>query len=151
MKKILAVASGGGHWKELLLLKNSFDISGSSIVKYVTTLDGLPQEECFHNFEIINESNITNKLSLIVSCYQILKIYIKFRPDIVITTGAAPGIITVLFGKIFNSKTIWVDSIANADKLSLSGYLAKNVADIVLTQWEHLADGDKVLYKGSIF
>ena len=148
MKKILAVASGGGHWKELMLLKSSFE-QGS--VKYVTTIDGLPQEENFSNFNIVIDANKTKKLALIFSFFQIFMVYIKFRPDVIVTTGAASGVAAILFGKIFKAKTIWIDSIANADKLSLSGNLAKSMADIVLTQWEHLADGKKVLYHGAVF
>jgi UDP-N-acetylglucosamine:LPS N-acetylglucosamine transferase len=146
--KILAVASGGGHWKELMLLKSVFN---NNSVKYVTTLDGLPQEENIDNFNIIMESNKTKKFALIVSFFQMLKVYLLFRPNVVITTGASVGVFAVVLGNMFNAKTIWVDSIANANKLSLSGELAQKVADITLTQWEHLADGDKVIYRGAIF
>jgi UDP-N-acetylglucosamine:LPS N-acetylglucosamine transferase len=151
MQKILAVASGGGHWKELMLLKDGFDFKGSSHVKYITTISGLPQEESIHDFEIIKDSNKTQKLALIISFFQIFVIYLKYRPNIVISTGAAAGIVSIIIGKICGAKTIWVDSIANADKLSLSGDIAKWTADIVLTQWEHLADGKDIQFHGSVF
>lgn len=146
--KILAVASGGGHWQELMLLKNAF---GNETVKYVTTLDGLPQDEGIDNFEIIIESNKTKKLALLGSFFQMLKIYLAFRPDMVITTGASSGVFAIVFGKICRVKTIWIDSIANGDKLSLSGEIAQKFSDITLTQWQELADGEKVIYRGAVF
>jgi UDP-N-acetylglucosamine:LPS N-acetylglucosamine transferase len=151
MQKILAVASGGGHWKELMLLKEGFDFKHINHVKYITTIAGLPQEEGIQDFEIIKDSNKTQKFALIICFFQILIIYLKYRPNVVISTGAAAGIVSMMIGKIFRAKTIWIDSIANADKLSLSGDLAKHTADIVLTQWEHLADGKEIQFHGSVF
>jgi UDP-N-acetylglucosamine:LPS N-acetylglucosamine transferase len=151
MNKVLAVASGGGHWKELMLLRSGFDIAKQNHVKYVTTIDGLPQEEAISDFNIILDSNKTKKAALLISFIQIFKIYLNYQPNVVVSTGAAAGIITIFLGKIFRAKTIWIDSIANADKLSLSGEIAKWTADIVVTQWEHLADGKNIQFHGSVF
>ena len=56
-------------------------------------------------------------------------IYIKFRPNLVISTGAAPGVIGVVLGRLFLAKTIWVDSIANAEELSLGGKISVKIAN----------------------
>ena len=45
----------------------------------------------------------------------------RLRPDVVITTGAAPGYFAVRIGKLLGARVVWVDSIANAEELSLSG------------------------------
>jgi UDP-N-acetylglucosamine:LPS N-acetylglucosamine transferase len=148
MKKILAVATGGGHWNELVLLSAAFR---EGQVKYVTTIDGLPQIEGFDDFAIIVDGNKNKKLTTLISVFQLLNIFIKFKPDVVITTGAAAGVVAVFLGKIFRSKTIWVESIANTEQLSLSGNLVKSHVNIMLTQYKHLADGDKLQYQGKIF
>lgn len=147
MKKVLAIASGGGHWKQLMLLKPAFETEN---VKYVTTLQGLPEQNNISNFFIVKDSNKTEKVMLLVTFFQLLWIFIKFRPQVIITTGAAPGLFGLLIGKLFFRKTIWIDSIANAEELSLSGKLSQKFADIVLTQWQHLAT-QTVIYKGSVF
>jgi UDP-N-acetylglucosamine:LPS N-acetylglucosamine transferase len=82
---------------------------------------------------------------------QILLLIIRYRPDVVITTGAAPGYFAVVFGHIIGSKTIWIDSIANADTLSLSGRKMARWAGLWLTQWPDLAKPDGPQYKGSVF
>lgn len=147
MTKVLAIASGGGHWKQLMLLSPAFE---NTEVKYVTTLAGLPQQNNISDYAIVQDSNKNEKLKLLITMVQIFWIFIVFRPKVIITTGAAPGLLGLLLGKIFFRKTIWVDSIANAEELSLCGKLSKKIADIVLTQWEPLAT-EGVEYRGSVF
>lgn len=147
MKKVLAIASGGGHWKQLMLLREAFE---GTNVKYITTLPGLPEQNNISNYSIVKDSNKNEKALLFVTFIQVLWIFIKFRPNIIVTTGAAPGLFGLLLGKVFFRKTIWIDSIANAEELSLSGKMSKQFADVVLTQWEHLST-EKVIYKGSVF
>jgi len=147
MKKILAVASGGGHWKQLMLLSPAFQ---NENVKYVTTLEGLPEQSNITNFSIVQDSNKSEKLKLLYTLIQVTWVFIGFRPDVIITTGAAPGLFCLFLGKLFRKRTIWIDSIANAEELSLCGKLSRMFSDKVLTQWESLAC-DAVEYKGTVF
>ena len=71
------------------------------------------------------------------------------RPGVIITTGAAPGLMGIIIGRIFGAKTIWIDSIANVEKLSLSGRIAVKIADRVYTQWSHLST-NRVVYSGNL-
>jgi hypothetical protein len=72
------------------------------------------------------------------------------RPDVVITTGAAPGYFAIRFGNWLRARTIWVDSVANVDELSLSGRKAGPHADLWLTQWAHLAKPGGPRFTGSV-
>ena len=56
----------------------------------------------------------------------------------------------MLFGRLLARKTIWVDSIANVDELSLSGQMSERFADLWLTQWQHLARPEGPKYVGSL-
>ncbi|WP_220347888.1 hypothetical protein [Alkalilimnicola ehrlichii] len=56
----------------------------------------------------------------------------------------------MLFGKLLGAKTIWVDSLANAEQLSVSGAKVRRFADLWLTQWEHLAAPDGPHYRGAV-
>jgi hypothetical protein len=42
--------------------------------------------------------------------------------------------------KLAGARTVWIDSIANSEKLSLSGRLVRKHVDLCLTQWPHLTD-----------
>lgn len=86
-------------------------------------------------------------LKVILSAFWLL---IRIRPSIIVTTGAAPGLVTLILGKsLFGAKTIWIDSIANVERLSGSGKLAARFADTCLTQWPDLA-ADGVEYWGAV-
>lgn len=148
MKKVIAIASGGGHWKQLILLREAFD---ECSVKYVTTIDGLPQESGLDNFEFVIDANRNEKLKVIYMFFQLLLVFFRFKPDVVISTGAAPGLMGIALGRCFFAKTIWIDSIANGDELSMAGKMSKKVANKVLTQWADLTQKDSVIYQGSIF
>lgn len=75
---------------------------------------------------------------------------LRFRPDVVVTTGAAPGFAALLFGKMIGAKTIWIDSIANSEEMSSSGKHAGRIADLWLTQWEHLVTPQGPQFMGSV-
>jgi len=146
-KRILAVASSGGHWVQLMRIQESFNHHNTH---FITTMDGY---ESMHDKDIsvVHDSSRKQKIKLIVMTIQLAKIIVMFRPHVVITTGAAPGLVAILLGKLTGSKTIWVDSIANVCSLSLSGKIALKISDMTLTQWKHLVgDNSKLKYWGRV-
>ncbi|HVH03936.1 MAG TPA: hypothetical protein VM891_13525 [Amaricoccus sp.] len=69
----------------------------------------------------------------------------------VVTTGAAPGLVALALAKrLCGSRTVWIDSIANVEELSTSGTHARRVADVWLTQWEHLARPEGPHFWGAV-
>jgi len=80
----------------------------------------------------------------------LIRIISKTKPDVILTTGASVGLLSLIIGKHFGAKTIWIDSIANGDEMSYSGKLAKRWADVWLTQWGHLSTPSGPQYWGSI-
>lgn len=143
--KIMAVASDGGHWVQLQRIKNAF--KGAEIV-YVSTQKSFKSNEG-EKYYSVTDANRWNKLKLIKMAGEMRKIIKKEKPDVIISTGAAPGLAAIFFGRLSGSRTIWLDSIANVERLSLSGRLIKPFADLHLTQWPHLATG-KTIFKGTI-
>lgn len=148
-KKVLAIASPGGHWIQLNKICNPLEDRFD--VVYVTP--GAQYSSAVKNSrKILNVSDASadSKLMLIPLAFQMLWIFIKERPTAIISTGAAPGAIAFLMAKFLPIKTIWVDSIANVSQLSRSGRMVQKHADKVITQWEPLSDGVRIIYKGSI-
>ena len=146
--KVVAIASGGGHWVQLLRLRPAF---ADSDVTFVTVLPGYRSDvEPGASFRVIPDSNRSEKLKVIASAISIFWMLLSERPDVVISTGAAPGYLALRIGKMLGARTIWVDSIANAEELSLSGQKAAGCADLWLTQWQHLAQDQGPHFKGSV-
>jgi UDP-N-acetylglucosamine:LPS N-acetylglucosamine transferase len=71
--------------------------------------------------------------------FQVLRVLVRERPELVISTGAAPGCLAIALGRLLGARTIWLDSIANVERLSVSGRLVRPFCDLWLTQWPHLA------------
>lgn len=146
-KKVLAVASAGGHWTQLLLLNCAF---GHGDVHYLTTNINRSAVQTQGKLTTVIDADLSTKLKLIPLALQVLFAVLKTRPDIVISTGAAPGFFAVLFGRLLGAKTIWVDSMANYSSMSVSGKYASRVCHLCLTQWPDVADGKKIKYAGGL-
>lgn len=135
-KKVLAVSSGGGHWVQLLRLRPAF---ADCDVTYATVRSGYQSDVNGASFEVISDCNRSRKLRVLWCAWVIFFLLVRIRPDVVVSTGAAPGYFAVRLGRWFGARTIWVDSVANAEELSLSGQMAGPYAHLWLTQWQHLA------------
>lgn len=147
MKKVFAVASIGGHWIQLLRIAKPLEEKYEMVYlcthpKCETMVEG-------NKFHLISDYSRWDAWKMIPSFFQLLRIVRKEKPDAIITTGAAPGLMCLLAGKILGRKTIWIDSIANVQHLSASGRIAAKFATRVYTQWKDLAT-DKIVFAGNI-
>ena len=147
-KKVLAIASIGGHWMQLLRIVRPLESTFS--VAYVSTHRKCGEMVKGNRFYPIYDFNRWNAWKAIFTAIQLAVILIKERPKTVISTGAAPGLLGILLAKILFRDTIWIDSVANVEQLSCCGKISKKIANHVYTQWPDLVD-DKVKYAGSIF
>jgi UDP-N-acetylglucosamine:LPS N-acetylglucosamine transferase len=145
--KVLAVASSGGHWVQLRRVVPAF---AESEVVYVTVIDSYRSQVPENRFYSVNDATRWDKLGLILLAFRLAWIIVKERPSVVISTGAAPGYFAVFLGRLFGAKTIWIDSMANIEDLSMSGSRAGRYADLWLTQWPHLAKAEGPHYGGSV-
>ncbi len=143
----MLISSSGGHWIQLLRLRPAFE--GHEQV-YVTTEPTYSDEVAEGLFYIVPDATRWSKLRLVWLAVKVVCLLVRLRPHVVVTTGAAPGFFAVFFGKMIGSRTIWVDSIANVEKLSMSGKMAGGFADLWLTQWPHLAKPEGPNYSGAV-
>jgi UDP-N-acetylglucosamine:LPS N-acetylglucosamine transferase len=142
-KTVLLLASGGGHWVQLLRLQAAW--AGHQAV-YATVQssyrDELPPGTRFHAF---TDATRWDRWKLLKMVLQVAWILLRVRPDVVVTTGAAPGAVALRLGSWLGARTVWIDSIANVEAMSMSGQKVGGFADLWLTQWPHLAapEGEK--------
>ena len=147
-RKVLLVASGGGHWIQLLRVAPAFD--GMERV-YITTSGSrrLPPAEgrCYR----VNDANRWERWNVARLVPMVLRILLRERPELILTTGAAVGCIAVVLGRMLGTRTIWLDSMANVEELSLSGRLARPFASLFLTQHPELANRLGLEFAGRVF
>jgi UDP-N-acetylglucosamine:LPS N-acetylglucosamine transferase len=147
--KLCLAASSGGHLNQLLKLVQCWKRYDSI---YITTTevvrDKLKELGCVY---VVGECNRQQPLKVMEVLFKCLKVMIHERPDVVISTGAAAGCIMSFLGKLFGAKVIWIDSITNVKRISLSGRMVRYIADLFLVQWSELAEQYKnVEYVGAV-
>lgn len=147
-RRILAIASGGGHWVQLLRLRPAFEgceVTFASVRPAYA--DDIPEER----FVTIPDATRWDRVRLLRMMFRVAWLVWRLRPDVIISTGAAPGYVAIRLGKLIGAKTVWLDSIANVEQVSLSGQKIGPHADLWLTQWEHLAtDETQPEYRGAV-
>jgi UDP-N-acetylglucosamine:LPS N-acetylglucosamine transferase len=145
--KVLAISSGGGHWVQLLRLRAAFD---GCAVTYACVRASYQMDVPGQQFVTYTDATRWDRWRFLNMLFQLAWLVFRLRPDVVISTGAAPGYVAIRLGRLIGARTIWIDSIANAEELSLSGAKIGKHADLWLTQWPHLARQQGPIYRGSV-
>ena len=142
MKKVLFISSTGGHFMELMKLEPIF---------------------FEYNFYIITEKDCTteflkkkfkNRVSYLPYCtrskifsyifiylFLIIKsiiLYLKIRPEYIVTTGTHTSVPMCFFAKIFRKKIIYIETYANISKKTLTGRILYPIADLFVVQWKEM-------------
>ncbi len=143
----MAVASIGGHWVELLRIARQMEKDYEVVYlcthpKCATMVEG-------QKFYLTEDYSRWDAWKMVPAFFKLLGIVRREKPEAIMTTGAAPGLMCLLAGKVLGKKTIWVDSIANVQHLSASGRIASRFVSRVYTQWKDLATS-KVTFAGNI-
>jgi UDP-N-acetylglucosamine:LPS N-acetylglucosamine transferase len=146
--RLLAISSGGGHWTELTRLSAAF---ADHDVLYASTAANLKAPSGSREVSQIRDASRSSPLRLLGLLWDVISLLISFRPRLIVTTGAAPGLLAIVAGRLMGCRSVWIESVANAETLSLSGRLTARWADVRLTQWPHLASERRgVRYIGSV-
>ncbi len=147
-KRIFAVSSKGGHWVQLMRIVPAF--GDRYDLMYCSTKADYANVVGTDNFVAIKDYTRHTAWRIFPVFTTAFKALRRFRPDVILTTGSGPAIAVILAGRLLGIKSIWIDSMANAQHMSLSGRIARRIASRVYTQWPHLATG-RVRHAGNIF
>lgn len=146
-RRLLAVSSSGGHWSQLMLLREAFS---EYRVTYACTIAGAGRPHGIADMEMIPDCNRNSLGSLPALALGALRLVWKTRPDVVVSTGALPGLACVVLGRLIGARTVWVESMANSQEMSRSGAWASRIAHECLVQWPELVRPGRTRYAGSV-
>lgn len=142
MKKVLFISSTGGHLTEMLELKELFKKYDYHIITEKTKSNLNLKKEFGKkvNFLIYGtrEHKYSYPFKLLGNCFKSLYYYIKIRPKFIITTGAHTAGPMCCIGKIFGSKIIFIESMANVSTKTATGKIIYHFADLFIVQWESM-------------
>jgi len=138
--KVCVGASSGGHMTELLGLLETIDIWPVKPTLYVTTREIWANKlRTRGTTYVVGECDRNKPFKILLTLIRSLYFVLKERPDVVITTGSLPLAVVCLVAKVFRSKVIWIDSLAQLEDLSMSGKLMLKFSDLLLAQWPEVA------------
>lgn len=148
--KVCLVGSSGGHLTHLYMLKPFWQDKDRFWVTFDkedarSLLEGEKMYPCYY------PSNRSIK-ALIINTVKAIKIIPKERPDLIISSGAAPAIPFFYIGKLFGAKTIYIEVFDRIDAPTIAGKLCYPVTDKFIVQWEEMKQVyPKAINLGSIF
>jgi UDP-N-acetylglucosamine:LPS N-acetylglucosamine transferase len=146
-RRVLAVASGGGHWVQLMRLRPVFE---GTDIHYATVDPSARAMVAPATVHLYPDANKDTLLRMVLAALALAVIVIRVRPHVVISTGAAGGYLAIRIARLLGARTVFIDSIANTRQLSVSGRLAQRVADVVLSQWPGVAAATGAEYRGAV-
>lgn len=147
--KILFPSSSGGHITELLQLKKLFEN-----YEYLIVTEDLPLNRKIldgMNYQLVRPNgmnrNITFWKNFIINWFLAIKILIKFRPDVIVTTGSHTAVPFCYLGKLLRAKVIFILSFCRLDSRAKSADLVHPIADLFFVQWQQM----QKVYKNSTY
>jgi len=156
MKKVLFIASTGGHLNELLQLKELFNYYDYHIVTEKTSSNLALKKDFGKKISYViygtKDHKFTYIFKLLTNCFIELFIYLRFRPKYIVSTGAHIAGPMCLLGKIFGSKIIFIETFANSKTKTITGKLVYKFADLFIVQWESMLElYPKAKFYGNLF
>lgn len=136
-KKVCFIASSGGHFEQLMMLKPLMKKHKSFVVTEKTNYL-VNTDEYIYYLKQVNRHEIKFIPLMILNTLKSLKIFLKEKPDIIISTGALSVIPMCIIGKVFRKKIIFIESFAKITSPTLTGKLVYKFADQFYIQWESL-------------
>lgn len=152
-KLVMFAASQGGHFTELMGLKSLFGLYDSVLV--TSNLKASGNREELKSFKEIAYSaamaerrekmagtkihsrwkSLFSYLKMFVECF---RIYFRYKPAVIVSTGSYIAVPLFLCGKLFGSKTLYIESNAKVYTKSSTGKLVEKLSDKIYVQWPEM-------------
>jgi UDP-N-acetylglucosamine:LPS N-acetylglucosamine transferase len=93
-----------------------------------------------------------NPVKFLLNFFQSLFVFLREKPDVVISTGADVAVSMCYIARLFGRKVIYIESFCRPYKPSVSGRLVYPIANLFIVQWKAVQKFyPKAIYGGSIF
>lgn len=135
-KKILLIASSGGHYQQLTML---FGLQDKYSVTVVTEATKINNQSDYY-IKQINRREKLWLINLLVNTVVSTYLLIKINPKVIISTGALASIPMLCIGKILGKEIIFIESFAKVTTGTLTGRLVYKFADLFIVQWESMLE-----------
>ena len=152
-EQVCLISSSGGHLAQIKQLApiiskyNSFFITEKN-------LSTSNLRESYKTFYLKQQDRKQKLfiLLLLLNFITSLKIFLKEKPKVIISTGAGCVIPFCLIGKIFGAKIIFIESFAKVNSPTVTGRIIYLFANEFYVQWEEMKKFyPNATYKGALY
>lgn len=133
--KICLACSAGGHLTEILQLLPILKDHDFFFFTFGTGHSKLTLKK-FRSY--FTTDPLRKPLQMLKVIYRSLVVFLKERPDVIISTGANVAVPICILGRLFGSKLIFIECSAQVFKPSLSGRILYHFSDLFFVQWKYL-------------
>lgn len=141
--KLCLVSSSGGHWEQLQKLQPLINKYDGIMVTEKT------QFEANAKYLMI-QTDLKDKLmifKMLINSFRTVQIWIKEKPDYIITTGTMVAYPFYLLAILFKKKFIFIETFGRANMPTVAGKRMEKHSDLFIVQWE----SQKKFYKKAIY
>lgn len=142
--RLCFVSSSGGHWEQLQKLKPLAEKYDGFFVTEKTQFDA-PLGKYFKF-----QTDLKDKLmipKMLWNSFYTLLIWVKERPDFVITTGTMVAYPFYLLAVLFKKKFVFIETFGRANMPTVAGKKMEKHSNLFIVQWET----QKKFYKKAIY
>ena len=152
-KKICLISSSGGHFEQLLMLRK---LSEKHDIFIVTEKTDYNKEDKKINYYVmqVNRKELLFIFKMIGIFFKSVYVFLKEKPDVIISTGVLSSIPMLFIGHVFKKKVIYIESFAKINSPTMTGKLVykRKWADQFYVQWESMKKFyPNAIYKGGIY
>lgn len=151
IRKVCFAASSGGHFEQLMMLRELMDKYDGFIVTEDT---GYAAETGVRTYRLrqVNRRERTFLPRMLANSFQSVGIFLRERPDAIVCTGVLATVPICLICKLCGRKLIYIESFAKVTSPTETGRIMYRFADRFYVQWESMLDVyPKAVYVGGIY
>ena len=149
------ISSTGGHLSEMLELEELFPYYDTTIVTEKTKSNLYLKDKYKQVYYLVYGTKsyfLTYFFKFIYNFFKSFYLFLKIKPDVIITTGTHTAVSMCYIGHLFKKKIIFIETLANRTTKTMSGSMIYPIADYFLVQWESMLKlYPKAIYSGFIF
>lgn len=150
--KICFAASSGGHFEQISMLRPLMSKYESFVVTEHTEYKATIKDEKMYYVHQVNRKEMSFPFWMVVNAVKSIIIFLREKPDVVITTGVLAMIPLCLIAKLFGKRLIYIESFAKVSSPTETGRFLYKFADRFYVQWKPMLQFyPKAIYLGGIY
>ena len=147
-KRILLVACPGGHLQQMLALRAAWE----DLDTHWVTLAAADTNYLLKSEDVVfahgpTPRNIPNFIRNLRLAWTTVR---RYRPDVMLSTGAALAVPFFVIGRLHGVRLIYVESFTRVERPALTGRIVYPLVDAFFIQWPTSSRRKRAIYAGSV-